>query len=142
MTMALCLPFKPRSLNAKRGENYHTAIAKATSERFSGSPLETPLYSRIIWFHKYVSQGGDVDNIAKRIHDALKGVLFVDDGVITHSLAVRVDASEVYEIIDDPNNPDPASELLSMLARSEYRDVLYIEIGAQLDSKTRLGPIQ
>ena len=83
-----------------------------------------------------------MDNIAKRIHDALKGVLFVDDGVITHSLAVRVDASEVYEIVDDPNNPTPASELLSMLASPEHRDVLYIEIGAQVDPKTRLGPIQ
>ena len=68
----------------------------------ASSLLSAPLYSRIIWFHKYDTKGqGDIDNIAKRIHDALKGIVFADDAAITHTLAIRVDVTADYEILDD-----------------------------------------
>jgi len=103
--------------------------------------MSCPLYSRIIWFHKYRSSQGDVDNIAKRIHDALKGVLFLVDGLITHTMAVRVDAAERVDLVADPDYPARAEALVDSLDDESVRDILYIEIGRQSDPKIRLGPL-
>lgn len=103
--------------------------------------MSHPLYSRIIWFHKNRSSQGDVDNIAKRIHDALKGVLFLDDRSITHTMTVRVDAAERVELVADPDDPASAEALVDSLDDESVRDILYIEIGRQPDPKVRLGPL-
>ncbi len=55
-----------------------------------------PLYARILWFHKDRTTQ-DVDNIAKRILDSLKGLVFDDDSAISHCLAARIDATMDYE---------------------------------------------
>lgn len=141
MPLAICLPLKPRSLNAKLKASYSSAIADAARAKHDGTILDVPLYSRIIWFHKYISTQGDIDNVAKRIHDALKNVLFEDDRVITHTIAIRVDASQEVEIVGDPENPDAELDLAEHLASAEHRDVLYVEIGRQIDGKIRLGPV-
>ena len=141
MPIVICLPLKPRSLNARPSVAYKEAISNAARERHTGALFDVPLYSRIIWFHKYVTTQGDVDNVAKRIHDALKDVLFSDDRVITHTMTVRVDVSAGVEIASDPENPDAAIELSEQLALTSTRDVLYIEIGIQVDTQTRLGPL-
>jgi hypothetical protein len=101
-----------------------------------------PLYSRIIWFHKYRATQGDTDNIMKKVHDALIGVLFADDRVITHAMAVRVDATFELEIVADPDNPAPAQTLAASLSEPDTRDILYIEVGRQENSKVYLGPLQ
>jgi hypothetical protein len=100
-----------------------------------------PLYSRIVWFHKYRSTQGDTDNIIKKIHDALIGIVFHDDRVITHTMAVRVDATEEPEIAPDPLNPLAAATLVESLAQADFKDVLYVEVGLQRSSKVQLGPL-
>lgn len=104
--------------------------------------LTKPLYSRIVWFHQYNSTEGDADNIAKRIYDALKGILLDDDRLITHTMAVRVDASQQVDIIADPLYPDSAPLLAQSLADPVIRDILYVELGLQNDSQVHLGPLK
>jgi len=99
------------------------------------------LYSRIIWFHKYVSSQGDIDNIAKRIHDALEAVVFSDDQAITHTLAIKVDATANVEIIEDPENMEAFLELTERLAATDVKDILYVEIGRQESTQIHLGPV-
>jgi len=141
MLVAFHLHRKPVSLNAKPNPVYAREIAAQARSSYGGPMMSCPLYSRIIWFHKYRSSQGDVDNIAKRIHDALKGVLFLDDGLITHTMAVRVDAAERVDLVADPDYPARAEALVDSLDDESVRDILYIEIGRQSDPKIRLGPL-
>jgi hypothetical protein len=141
MVVAFHLHRRPLSSTAKLSRGYTTAISEAAKRHYTGPLLSNALYSRIIWFHKYRSYKGDADNIIKKVHDALKDVLFADDRVITHTMAVRVDASDVVEIEPDPDNPIGAEALSESIGDPEVRDVLYIEIGLQTESKIYLGPI-
>ena len=43
----------------------------------------------------------DVDNIAKNIHDALKGVLFADDVQIVQCLTRKIDATREFLIVEE-----------------------------------------
>jgi len=142
MLVAFHLPSRPRSLNAKVKESYAKAIREAAQQKYSGGLTSGALYSRIIWFHKYRSTQGDADNIAKRIHDALKGIVFADDGVITHTMTARVDATVDVEVIADTNHPDVAADLAQSLGNPEVRDVLYVEVGHQTNPQVYLGPLQ
>src|SRR5271168_2966268 len=140
MLVAFHLHRRPVSLNSKHSRGYTQQIRDMARSCYSGPLMTSALYSRIIWFHKDKSSQGDVDNIAKRVHDALKEVLFADDRVITHTMAVRVDASEEVELVADPDHPLAAAALAQSLYDGEVRDILYIEIGRQIDSKIHLGP--
>jgi len=108
---------------------------------YGGPPSSAALYSRIVWFHRYTHTQGDVDNIIKKIHDSLKDVLFIDDRVVTHTMAVRVDSRDGVEISPDPNSPEDAETLLASINDPSIRDILYIEVGLQIDRKIYLGPI-
>ncbi len=141
MVCSFHIDLKPRSANKPPRQGYSLKIATAARDQYDGPLLTDPLYSRIIWFHKYVSTQGDADNIAKRIHDALKGVLFADDRLITHSLAVRVDATRQIEIVADALHPTAAASLVERLSDPSVRDILYIELGRQTDQKIHLGSI-
>jgi len=141
MIVAFHLHCRPVSLNSKKKNLRYTEQIQAQARScFAGQLLSHPLYSRIVWFHKGPSTG-DVDNIAKRIHDSLKGVLFLDDGSITHTMTVRVNAAEPVELIGDPDNPAGAQALVDSLGDDTVRDILYIEIGRQTDPKIYLGPL-
>jgi Holliday junction resolvase RusA-like endonuclease len=141
MLVAFHLHRKPRSSNKNVSARFAQAISNAARANYVGGLVSSALYSRIIWFHKYRSPQGDADNIAKRVHDAVKDVVFGDDNVITHTIAVRVDASEGVDIIADPINPAGAVELIQSVSDPAVRDVLYVEIGLQTDSKVYLGPV-
>ena len=132
---------KPRSLNAKVSVAYSNAISDAARERHTGTLLDGPLCSRIIWFHKYVSSQGDIDNVAKRIHDALKSVVFSDDRSITRCLAIKVDATTNVEVVEDPDNIEAFLELSERLAANDVQDILYVEIGPQESTQVRLGRV-
>lgn len=140
MLVAFHLHRKPVSLNARPNPMYTLEVATRAQSCYGGPMLVGDLYSRIIWFHKYRTTQGDVDNVAKRIHDALKGVLFADDGTITHSMTVRVDATERVELMIEPEDPSSAFALAESLDDEAIRDILYIEIGHTLDSRIYLGP--
>lgn len=141
MPTVICLALRPRSLNAKTSAVYSDAISNAGRAGHIGVLLEGPLYSRIIWFHKYETSQGDSDNIAKRIHDALKNVVFSDDEGITHTLTIKVDATRNVEIVEDQGNLEAFLELSERLAEPDNRDVLYIEIGQQHSTQVHLGPV-
>ncbi len=116
-------------------------IGEAARESYPGPLLSEALYSRIIWFHKYASTEGDADNIAKRVHDALKGIVFQDDRLITYTLAIRVDATQQVEIVPDPAHPGPFARLVESLSDDAIKDVLYVELGTQKLRNVHLGPI-
>jgi hypothetical protein len=141
MPTVICLPIRPRSLNARVKPAYSHAISEAARSRHIGGLFEGPLYSRIIWFHKSSSSQGDIDNVAKRIHDALKAIVFSDDQAITHSLAIKVDASGNVEIVEDPDNVEAFLELSERLAANDVKDILYVEVGHQESTKIHLGRI-
>jgi hypothetical protein len=102
--------------------------------------LVGPLYARIVWFHKdRTSQ--DVDNIAKRILDALKGIVFDDDASISHCLAARIDATIDYELSGSPPSERDAGLLLEFLANDPSRHVIYIEIGRRTSVAVRFGEV-
>ncbi len=140
MLVAFHLHRRPVSLNARPNPGYARQIVEAALHRYGGPVLDGPLYSRILWFHKYATTQGDVDNIAKRIHDALKGVLFADDGTITRTMTARIDASERFELVADPNDPSVTEALSQSLADWSVSDILYIEVGQQTNSNIYLGP--
>jgi Holliday junction resolvase RusA-like endonuclease len=78
MTFAMVLPRRPISAKGRLNEKYHEAIHAEAQQRHGGKEmLKGELYCRISWFHKEATTQ-DVDNIAKRIIDALKGVVFPD----------------------------------------------------------------
>ena len=141
MICAFHITRKPRSANKQPNRGYSNAI-HAARKQYAGPLVSAPLYSRIIWFHKYNSTQGDADNIAKRIHDALIGTLFVDDRIIAHTLAVRVDASQRVDVVPHPEHGAPAVELVETLSDDTVKDILYVELGLQTDSRIHLGPIK
>lgn len=141
MSTAFCLNRRPRSVNATRSQSYFDAIAGNARAKHRGEMFDGPLYSRILWFHKRRSSQGDIDNVAKKIHDALKNVVFDDDALITHSLAIRVDASVDVDLLGDEANPNAFAELAEMLADPDTQDILYVEVGLQPQRRIHLGPV-
>lgn len=101
--------------------------------------MDGPLYARIIWFHKYQTTQ-DVDNIAKRILDSLKDIIYRDDYAITHCLAARVDAAGNYDFAG-PNAETDYARLLGYLADETERNVLYFEIGSRTSAEVRFGEV-
>jgi hypothetical protein len=62
-----------------------------------------------------------VDNIAKNILDALKGVVFEDDFLVVRCLACRIDTREDYEIVERGGNAEAVLRLVSILADGPER---------------------
>lgn len=141
MPFVICLAEKPLSANATLRRGYTERIAAEARMIHADPHFKVPLYSRIIWFHRGPAQG-DSDNIAKRIHDALKHIVFEDDSIITHTMAVRVDISSQAEIVADGANPDAFERLTQMLSDTGNKHVLYIEIGKQNGARIYLGPLR
>jgi endodeoxyribonuclease RusA len=55
------------------------------------------LYIRIVWFARKKS-GPDVDNIFKRILDALEGIVYRTDGQIRQCLATKIELAKPYTL--------------------------------------------
>ena len=122
----MIIPRRPISSNKGNNPKFNAAINQAAQAR-KPAILDGPLYARILWFHK-TRTDQDTDNIAKRILDAVKGVVFVDDFVIPHCLTVRVDATVDYELSDSMISIADYQLLLQMLADETQANVLYIEV--------------
>lgn len=127
-------------MNGRPDPDYRESIRLAASRRHNGPFFDGPVYSRIVWFHKGSAHQGDVDNIAKRIHDALKQLLFADDNAITHTMSIRVDVSLGVDLVSEPY-PDRVIEITGMLADPAVQNVLYIEVGNQIEREIYLGPV-
>lgn len=139
--VAFVTPTRPRSANANPTTRFTNAIAASAQAAWSGPFLSSPLYARIVWFHKY-RRDGDVDNIAKRLLDSLKGVVYSDDQAITHCLTCGVDARYDVELDGSAVEATVFANLEALVANNTDRDVLYVEIGEQTSAVVRFGPVE
>lgn len=137
--VTIILPRRPISSNKNVNPKYSAAIMQAARERQPGI-LDGPLYARIIWFHKHPTDQ-DVDNIAKRILDSLKDIVYRDDYAITHCLTARVDARNYYEFADPVLAESDYPSLLQHLNNENARDVLYVEIGQRTSGTVKFGEV-
>ena len=135
----MVIPRRPISANRGPNPKFSQALETAARNR-NAQTIAGPLYARIIWFHKYPTTQ-DADNIAKRILDSLKGVVYVDDNAVTHCLTARVDATVDYELSDAPASDADYDDLLQLLADDDQRDVLYVEIGHRKSTTVSFGEV-
>jgi len=101
--------------------------------------LQGDLYTRIAWFHN-VPTTQDVDNIIKPILDALKGVVYEDDRLVSQCLATRVNAAEEYTISDRHISREIHEQLLDLLAE-DCDHILHVEVGPVSEQRVTFGPI-
>ena len=88
----------PRSLAAEKKENYLAEIKKAASDVFS-APLKSPrLDVDIIFAAKNRNLRADVDNVAKPILDALKGIVYEDDKQVRSVRIVALPLDDAFRI--------------------------------------------
>lgn len=137
---AMAVAARPRSSNKPRDPLYErrlrAAAATAGAERVDGA-----LYVRIAWFQLRPFQG-DVDNIAKHIVDALKGVVFEDDDAVVQCFSQKaVSTGDGAFELDVSGIPSDAvlQSLLDLLGDEEH--VLYVEVGPIVDNTVRFGPL-
>ena len=76
----------PRSPNAESCRYWQQEVRAAANEQWNGSPVSTQVIVVITCF-SYGSPPLDVDNMAKPILDALKGVVYYDDTYTTNPSA-------------------------------------------------------
>ena len=131
---------RPASLGSKGRQLFQASFRAEAEGRFAGrEPLQGDLYVRIVWFHRTPTTQ-DVDNIAKNILDALKGVAFADDVAVVQCLTYKVDTSRPYVLVQE-EAPDPAAldELNALLGEE---NVLYVEVGIASARRVHFGPIE
>jgi hypothetical protein len=140
MNFTLLITRRPPSGNKPPNRKFQEALrAEAQARLGDGSRLEGELYSRITWFYRE-STTQDVDNIAKNIHDALKGVPFADDVQIVQCLTRKVDATGEFLIVEETVPDDVLDELNVTLGR-EHLHVLCLEVGQFTTNRVVFGAI-
>ncbi|MBI2300021.1 MAG: RusA family crossover junction endodeoxyribonuclease [Armatimonadetes bacterium] len=134
---------RPKSLSGETREYkaylHQAALAhQAEPEHVSSADL----YARIVWFHQPVAAVGklaDVDNIAKPILDALKGVVYIDDRQVVR---LAISRHAVAELADSAGrSPEASDELVNRLASQPYQDILYVEVGRTTTVPPVFGPV-
>jgi hypothetical protein len=139
MEFWMLLPRRPIAANKNMNPKYAQALRDAASSRMNGrATLRGSLYARVVWMHR-VATRQDVDNIIKRILDALKGVVFADDFAVTHCMSARIDARAGLTFDATRIDADVYAALLSMYA-TETDHMLYVEVGCA-DPIMTTGPL-
>ena len=138
-----------RPPSGQKGPNpqFASSISQEARQRWgTRAPLQGDLYARITWFHGE-RRTQDVDNIPKRILDALTDIVFEDDKIIAQTLATAIDVQRDYVIGASTADDDLYQYLLQRLEAMERQDIdaprhlLYVEVG-QLDRQNAaFGPI-
>ncbi len=141
-TFAMAVAAKPVSSGGKRKHSrwYDQQLQEAAHAR-GARLLSGPLYVRIVWFQSRWERG-DVDNIAKRVLDALKGIVFQDDDEIVWCLTQKTLTSDRSFAIDASEAPSDTtlSEIEALIGSEQH--VLYIEIGPITNLTISLGPVR
>jgi len=139
-TFAMAVGLKP--ISASTGPRPRFALRLQAAALAQGARLlPGPLYARIVGFQLRRSQG-DVDNIAKRILDALQGTVIQDDDDVVRCLTQKTTADPSGSFaIDTLRIPSPSvlAELQRLLGTEDH--VLYIEIGPVTDLTISFGPV-
>ena len=138
----MAVAVRPISANAKSQQSqWYTQRLQAVAMATGQLPLSGPLYARIVWFQLHRSPG-DVDNIAKRILDALKGIVIHDDDDIDRCLIQRSIAEADGTFPIDASQIPSRSVLAALQALLNTEEhVLYIEIGRISSQTTGFGPV-
>jgi len=143
MSFAMVLAQRPLSSAGEAKHSYMDSLARAARANWRDTPrLDGPLYIRIVWVYADKTTQ-DVDNIAKRILDALKGIVYDDDHSVVKCLTEKISAAENYTLAAE-NRPEPAvnGRLEEMLFEvPPLPDVLYIEVGPVTSRRFVFGPI-
>jgi Holliday junction resolvase RusA-like endonuclease len=138
----MALAVKPISANAKpQHSRWYTQLLQESARVRQPEVIFGPLYVRIIWFQQQ-STKGDVDNIAKRILDALKGIVFEDDDDIVRCLTAKtITSSRRFAIIPGEMSSGTTPAEVEALVGTEQH-VLYVEVGSVKDQRVSLGPVR
>ena len=142
MIFSIVLSRTPKSANAegRRLVNYQKRMADDANARYkSAAVVGDRLYIRIVCFAR--KKGGpDVDNIIKPIVDALKGIVYKDDSLISQCLSIRIDLEKPYKVSNDNISDDDYQELVDTINLGG-ENVLYIEVGNTISQQVVFGPI-
>lgn len=137
----MVLAAKPLSANRGGPSDRFTRAIQQAANAQGARFLAGALYVRIVWFQIRRS-GGDVDNIAKRILDSLKGVVIHDDDEVVRCLTQKTVADSAGTYMYDPLLI-PSDTVPIMLADllGEHDHVLYIEVGVVAEPTVTFGPV-
>lgn len=140
MLFSMLLLRTPISIEAKGKKEYQQSIRKEAKARYTDEPLDSNnLYVRIVWFAR--KKGGpDIDNIFKRILDALEDTVYWKDRQIRQCLATRIDIEEEYTL-SVRHIPDDLYERLVNLLGAWNSDILFLEVGQLTSQQAIFGPI-
>lgn len=120
---------RPRSVNAKKSEEYQHGLARDfRSYHAEEIKIDGNLYGVTYYFHKGKTEL-DADNLSKPIWDALESIAYVDDKLIKFRTSGVFDLrSEPIEVLDLSNIPDYLfSDFLEMIEKEDH--ILYVEFG-------------
>ena len=138
---------RPVSGQSRGKRRYQASLASEAKRRVGDQVVRGGrLYTRIIWFHAASFGGQDIDNIIKPIHDALVGIVYEDDVLISQCTAARIDLTARYELPDEGLPSKVYDELVDRLARAarateeRQRHVLYVEVGDLAGQRVAFGP--
>jgi hypothetical protein len=130
----------PIGIEAESKKGYQQAIKKEAKVRYTDEPLDSDnLYVRIVWFARKKS-GPDVDNIFKRILDALEGIVYRTDRQIRQCLATKIELAKPYTL-STRHIPDDLYGRLVVLLDSSVSDILFIEVGQVTSQEVVFGEI-
>lgn len=134
-SFTLLINRRPPSGNKGLDQKFADQVKTEARQRLGDAKaLSGDLYARVTWFHAE-RRGQDVDNIPKRVLDALNGIVFADDKMVAQTLATAIDVTRDYTIgapvSDDALFQRMLLELESITqsAISADRHLLYIEVG-------------
>jgi hypothetical protein len=119
---------------------FQERVRTAAAAAFHGQTLlDGRLYLRLTYFHQEPTSQ-DVDNMIKRILDALKGTVFADDFDVTQCLAQRIYIPYGFTIAEQHPSARVMQELISLIDQ-KVPHFTYVEIGQAASQVLSFGQI-
>lgn len=91
-------PVSSQTRNTKKLRKWQDTVRVAAKTRWPAGelPLNQPLKVSVVYY--YEGEALDVDNMIKPIQDALKGLIYTDDCVITDSYPAKRDLNGNFRV--------------------------------------------
>jgi len=125
--IAIVLPIRPISLKSRGYRQYQDRIKREVQALHRRPFQGRDLYVQVVWFHSR-KERQDLDNIAKRILDALKGAAYDDDSSVAKCMLERVFYTEGSPQITGRAPASAYRELIRMMAEG-MDNIIYVEVG-------------
>jgi crossover junction endodeoxyribonuclease RusA len=113
-------PLSHQTQDRKRLARWRNKVRKAAARLWKDIPLSVALKITVAYYHEGTEVLMDNDNMIKPIQDALNGLLYIDDRLITDTVIRKTP-------IDSPIRARGAS-LTLLRAYSKGREFLHIQI--------------